>query len=505
MRPRGVPCVVAGALLLVAGCTSSSGSSVRPSTQPTTVSQPRQASWSDAILYFVILDRFADGDPTTNVEVDVSAKGHFHGGDLTGLLAHLDEIADLGVTALWITPVVRNIDGFVTGAGFPDAAYHGYWADDFERLDPRFGTENELRELVSACHARGIEVLLDVVYNHSGYASRYATEARYRDWVRVAGECGDDDLTMCVAGLPDFRTEKPEVADFLMDAHIRLASRVGLDGFRLDTVKHVSHEFWQAHRARTRAELGQDFFLLGEVWGGSPDVLDGYFKNDELDAGFDFTFAGSVIGWLQGRGRTVAFNRYLERRHRIRDGYLLAHFLSSHDVENAPSRLGGDWRRYRLAVALQLTTVGIPVLYYGEEVGRLGGDWPDNRSDYPWNGLAVDPGRGVPRDESLRAWVTHLVEIRRAHRALSRGTFAGLATDGDLLVFARSLTGEAGETVIVAVNRGDQPAIATVDRPEDWAGDRVYDEIKATDLEGTGDGRLVFEVEPLGVRILTVR
>ena len=140
--------------------------------------QFRQGGWSDAVLYFVILDRFADGDLTTNREVDPSQPGYFHGGDLTGLIEHIDEIADLGVTALWVTPVVKNIDGFVTGAGFPDWGYHGYWADDFTRLDHRFGSEAELAALVTACHVRGIKVLLDVVYNHVGYDSHYVKDPK---------------------------------------------------------------------------------------------------------------------------------------------------------------------------------------------------------------------------------------------------------------------------------------------------------------------------------------
>ena len=416
--------------------------------------QFRQASWSDAVLYFVILDRYADGDIATNREVDPSQPGYFHGGDLTGLIEHIDEIADLGVTALWVTPVVKNIDGFVTGAGFPDWGYHGYWADDFTRLDDRFGTEDELAALVTACHARGIKVLLDVVYNHVGYDSHYVEDPKYQSWLRVGGECGDDDLTMCVAGLPDLRTELPEVADYLMKAHLDRAKRVGLDGFRLDTVKHVSHEFWQEHRRRTRAQLGDDFFLLGEVWGGNPEVLDAYFAADEMDAGFDFTFQGSVVAWLEGRGRTVAFSHYLERRHRTRPGYHLAQFLSSHDVPTAPYLLKDDWQRYRLAVALQMTTVGIPVMYYGEEVGRKGGDWPDNRSDMPWGEHDIRPGYGIPRDEALRADVARLVAIRRAHPALSRGGYQELSSDGDLLVFLRD-DPASGDAVLVAVNRGE--------------------------------------------------
>src|SRR6218665_2531004 len=200
-----------------------------PVAAPPVVAAPR--SWADEVLYFVVVDRFADGDPPNNLQVDKTAAGAFHGGDFKGLREQLDELSSLGVTALWLTPVVKNIDGFVTGAGLPDWGYHGYWADDFQRLDPRFGSEQEFKALVEACHQRGIRVLLDVVYNHAGYLSRYQKDPRTRDWLRSEeqGTCGQDDVTGCVSGLPDFKTELPEVAKYLLDAQIDWGKRSGVD------------------------------------------------------------------------------------------------------------------------------------------------------------------------------------------------------------------------------------------------------------------------------------
>ncbi len=469
---------------------------------PAAVRVTPQGSWDEAILYAVLLDRFADGDRANDQDVQPEDKGTFHGGDLVGLAAHLDELADLGVTALWITPVVQNIPGFVTGAGFPDWAYHGYWADDFTRLDPRFGTEAELRALVEAAHARGMAVLLDVVYNHVGYGSHYLTDPATRGWLRSeeAGTCGTDDLTLCVAGLPDLKTELPQVADYLMDAHLGLARRVGVDGFRLDTVKHVSHDFWRRHRERTRSELGPGFFLLGEVWGGNTQVLDPWFAGDELDAGFDFGFSGSALAFLQGRGRTVAFEHYLEGRQAVRPGHLLAHYLSSHDVPTALYLLGDDRELFRLAALLELTVRGIPVIDYGEEVGRLGGEWPENRSDMPWGDRPVEPGAGRPRDEALRRDYQRLIALRRAHPALWRGDHAALSTDGDLLVFVRR-DPEGPDAVVVAVNRGAVPATASFEAPGPWT--------TATDAWAGGtvpvaDGRIELTVPAKGARILVV-
>jgi alpha-amylase len=459
--------------------------------------------WRDAVLYFAIVDRFADGDSTNNGQADPSARGAFHGGDLRGLRLHLEEIADLGVTALWITPVVRNIHGFVTGAGFPDWGYHGYWADDFTRLDPRFGSEADLKALVEACHARGIQVLLDVVYNHVGYGSQYLTNPRTRTWVRTpeTGTCGSDDITQCLAGLPDLKTERKDVADYLYASHLGLAKRIGLDGFRLDTVKHITHDFWREHRRRVDAELGPDFFLLGEVWGGDAASLDPWFEHDELDAGIDFSFQGSTLGFLQGRGRTVAFDRYLRSRERVRPGHLLAHFLSSHDVPGALWQLGNDVALFRLAAVLQFTTAGIPVIYYGEEVARLGGEWPANRSDMPWGERRIRPGAGRARDDSLRADYRRLVAIRRAHPALSRGRHEGLASEGDLLVFARR-DSVSGDGVVVAVNRGSAPASATLAALPEWGGTGGVTDLWNRAEVAAVDGKLEFTVGARSARIL---
>jgi len=473
-RPWAVPFAVCAlaAILAAGGRSARAGvpaSPAGPVAAPPIVVVP-QEGWDGAVLYFVILDRFVDGDPDNNADVDRQGRGSFHGGDLAGLVAHLDEIADLGCTALWITPVVQQIPGYVSSVGFFDWAYHGYWADDFYAIDPRFGTEAQLAELVQACHARGIKVLLDVVYNHCGYGSHYLQE-RGRAWLRFGSYCGQDDLTQCLSELPDFKTDNPEVREYLLGAHLGLARRVGVDGFRLDTVKHVEHDFWRLHRERTRAELGADFFLVGEVWGGDAQVLDPWFEPDEMDAGFDFSFQGSATGFALGRGRPIAFDRYLDQREKVRAGYLVSHYLSSHDTDGAFLTLGGDRELLRLCVALQMTARGMPCVFYGEEVGRQIGTWPENRTDMPWGDRGLLPGAGVARDEALRAYYKQLIAIRRTHPALWRGERKGVSFGKDHLVFQRR-DAASGDVVLVAVNRGEA-AVDTVAVPDGWRGGAI--------------------------------
>jgi glycosidase len=518
-RPPGRPSRGAGVALSLlvclglAACQAGPPATARPTAAAAPLSVRPQRDWSDAVLYFVVLDRFADGDPGNNAKVDVTNPGGWHGGDLKGLRQQLDEIADLGATAIWITPVVRQIDYCPIAHGSPESGvvgsfehcgFHGYWADDFEHLDPHFGSEADLADLVSAAHARGIKVLLDVVYNHAGYGSHYLTDARTAGWFRTQPvECSADALRCQVGGLPDFRTELPEVQDYLLNAHLGLAARTGLDGFRLDTVKHVEHAFWQRQRRETRARLGAAFFLLGEVWGGSATVLDEWFADDELDAGFDFTFKGSCEAFVQGKGRAIAFAAYLERRQQVRAGHYLAHYLSSHDEPMSLYNLKGDTAAFRLCVALQMTVAGIPTIYYGEEVGRAGSVWPLNRTDMPWGARAVAPGRGAARDEALRGYYKQLIALRRAHPALSAGTFRRLAADGDLLVFERSDPAGA-DRVLVALNRGATPAEVVLPAPDGWASGAGLDALSGEKAVRRGP-ELTIRVPPRAARIYVNR
>jgi alpha-amylase len=475
MTPAGT-LACAAVLLALAGCAGVPKTAAPSGGAP--VSVVPQRDWSDAVLYFVIVDRFADGSSANNTNVDRANPGGFHGGDLVGLTAQLDEIAGLGATAIWITPVARQIDYCppaqppsgvtVPGGWFEHCAFHGYWADDYQTLDPRFGTEAELKALVDAAHARGMKVLLDVVYNHVGYDSHYLRDRPA--WFRTKPvDCAVDPITCQVGGLPDFRTELPEVEDYLFEAQLGLARRTGLDGFRLDTVKHIEHPFWDRHRRDSRMQVSPDFFLLAEVWGGSATVLDEYFAPDQMDAGFDFTFKGSCESFVQGKGRTVAFASYLEKRHKVRAGHHLAHYLSSHDEPMSLYNLGGDKDAFRLCVALQMTSLGIPTIYYGEEVARDGSVWPLNRNDMPWGERDVMPGKGGKRDEALREYYRKLIAARRENAALSHGAYRTLASDGDLLVFER-VDPEAGNAAVVAINRGKSEARATVAAPGAWKG-----------------------------------
>jgi alpha-amylase len=468
--------------------------------------------WSDEVLYFVLIDRYADGDRSNDDGVDLRNPGAYHGGDLAGLASRLDELADLGITAIWINPVQKQMPrGILAQAParlhipeFTHWGFHGYWIYDFNEIEPHFGTREDLRRFVAAAHRRGIKVLLDVVYNHPGYDSRYRgrTTSAGEPWLRLGeGNCEVAPLTCAVGGLPDFRTELPEVRSHLLDANIGLAKYAGVDGFRLDTYKHVESDFWHEHRARTRAELAPNFFLLAEYWGGTASSLDEFFARDEVDAGFDFSFKGSCEDFVSNRGRTIAFASYLGKRHRIRPGYLVSHYLSSHDVPMSLANLGGDKEKFRLCVAVQMTSLGLPMIYYGEEVGRGGSEWPVNRTDMPWGQRDILPGKGAARDESLRDYYKALIRLRKSHPALTRGNYVALTGPQDpwLAYLRTDPTGK--DKVLVVINRGDKPLPVSLLIPDAMRIDTMVDALGDEVIAARG-GRLELVMPPRSARVL---
>jgi len=401
------------------------------------VATPAVADWKDEIIYFVMVDRFADGDPSNNEGVNLENPLAFHGGDLKGLTERLDYIADLGATAIWLTPVNQQGPSIEVAEG-TFQPHHGYWADEFNAIDPRYGTEDDLRALVEAAHARGIKVLLDVVYNHVGYNATW-TKTRPH-WLRQGAECGGDAITLCLAGLPDLKTERFDVRSAILDAHIGLAERTGVDGFRLDTYKHIDPDFWAAHRVVTRLRLGEDFFLLGEIWDGDKYLAKAPFEADTLDGIFDFTFRDHVQKMLTGIEDPERFARYFTNRHDIEGDKVLAPFLSNHDMPMLLAMMRGDTAKLRQAFALLMFAEGPPVISWGEEQGRRGKAWPLNREDMDWTG----------GDTALTDDVKALIALRRAEPDMRGGPVQTVYAANGLLILRRG-------AVTLALNLSDTP------------------------------------------------
>lgn len=428
--------------------------------------------WEDRVLYFVLTDRFENGDPDNDDQGDTcfdpSSPRRFHGGDFAGLRARLPYLQELGVDALWITPVQAQI-----GRRGDQCGYHGYWASLDERivpahgpLEPRLGTDAELDALIAAMHANDQRLVVDLVVNHVGYD---APLTRTRpDWFHPREGCaalGPSEIFCSLAGLPDLAHGRADVRAWLDAYSAAFTRRFAFDGIRMDTVKHVPASYFAEHWIPTvRAE--RDLWLIGELLDeGSYDPFVPY-----VDAGFDGLFdfplrRALITSLAQGASLDGVANRVQEyvRRFGIEAALRKSQLLDNHDVPRFLTESEGQPEtlrvaRYHLALGLLFVVPGIPQIYYGNELGMTG-RYPNNRDDMPRWAFDADTrnGRheGIVGDAGEHfALVQRLAQTRREVMPLRRGDYAELWRPNgarDVYAFARFV---GDDVAVIVVNGG---------------------------------------------------
>nr|HEX4312547.1 alpha-amylase family glycosyl hydrolase [Kofleriaceae bacterium] len=448
--------------------------------------------WRDGIIYFVVLDRFANGDTSNDAPVPgAEMPGQYQGGDFAGLKAKLDAgyFNDLGINTLWITSPLSNTHTAYPGAdGHTYSGYHGYWPDDETTIDSHYGSEDDLKALVLDAHQHGIQVLLDYVMNHMTTDASVYEQNNDWFWPNDNGAGGN-----CICGqgcafntqcwfdtfLPTFNMTDPDARHFSVSNAVQWAKDIGFDGFRLDAVKQVDISWFYEMRARAQAELAWDqrFYMVGETFDGNRDLIKSYVNPDTLlDGQFDFPMRAQILSTVLHRdGQFSDLQGFLDSN----DGYygagaVMSTFLGNHDVPRSIEHAldtpmydpwdGGkenNWSNQpqlptssspfqRLAVAYTLlfTIPGIPMVYYGDEYGMNGAGDPDNRHFMQWDGYTAD-------QTTLRDAVAGLAKMRAAHPATRRGTRTTLGVATDQYTYRMDT---AGDTVFVALNRGDNSA-----------------------------------------------
>jgi pullulanase-type alpha-1,6-glucosidase len=572
-------------------------------------------------FYFVMADRFANGDPSNDTGgfavpdgtpadegkffhgYDPTDTAYFHGGDIQGLIDHLDYIEGLGTTALWLTPSFKNKP--VQGVGDTrSAGYHGYWITDYTVIDPHLGTNDDMRALVDAAHDRGIKVFFDIITNHSADVITY-DEAEYTadgnlPYVSTADEpyraadgtpfddrdyagtgdfpevdldsfpytpivpAGEADLKVPAwlndpryyhnrgvstfsgesdtygdfpsgpfSSLDDLWTEHPDVVEGMIDIYNAWVGDVGIDGFRIDTVKHVNIEFWQQFSPGVLAfadSIGNDdFFMFGEVYDSNPAFVSRYTTEGTLQAAVDFGFQASATGFARGAPTTdlrdffFSDDWYTDHDSNV---YSLPTFLGNHDMGRIGSFLATSdaddaelLARDQVAHALMYLSRGQPVVYYGDEQGfKAPPDVPGGVGDqraredmFPtevdlyasYDPIGTD---ATPADANfdpthpLYVTIAELAALVDEHPALADGAqvhrFASDAAG--IYAFSRVDPDDQREYV-VAINNDDQDHAATFDTFTGkarmdllWGPDGAADSIRTDD-----EGRVTVEVPGL--------
>ena len=456
----------------------------------------------DDVIYLIMPDRFADGDPTNDEPAeargthDRSNPRAYHGGDLRGIREHLPYLKDLGVTTLWLTPIIKN------GAA---QDYHGYGAVDLYAVDPHLGTIQDYQELVAEAHKQRMKIFFDFVPNHVGPKHPWVAEPPLPDWFHgtqqhhmdtTAGINGtfygktgkpaiaNDPFETLVDPhapprlsrnltdgwffnvLPDLNTENPLVAEYLLQNSIWWAEGSGLDGYRLDTFPYVPRKFWSTWHAGLH-QIYPYLTTIGEVFHADPSVTSffagGQKRFDGIDSGvntlFDFPMHFTLRDVLLHNAPAGRIADVLHQDSLYLHPDALVTFFANHDVPRFASAEGSSAAKLKLAFGLTLTLRGIPELYYGDEIGMPGGGDPDNRRDFP-GGWPGDPknaftaeGRTAEQQE-LFTYVQTLLRLRREHPALRSGKLWHLFSDETAYVFLRE-TEE--ERVLVAFNNSAEP------------------------------------------------
>ena len=404
-----------------------------------------QGSWrpapppADDLIYFVMVDRFANGDPTNDGEVDLADPQAFHGGDIRGILDHLDHLEALGVRTVWLSPVFDSR----TDKFFEWGAFHGYWVEDLAAIEPRFGTTAQLRQLADELHARDMRLLLDVVYNHVAMDAQLLRDEP--GWFHPACDIVDWhdplELTDCrVHGLPDLDQENEEVYQYLLRTSLRWIDEVHPDGFRIDAVRHMRSEFLARLSSDIQAHAGDGFQLLGEDFQGDALSLSRTFREGGFSAMFDFPLHYAMLDVYCHQRPVGRIAATLSADREYDDAGQLVPFLDNHDLPRVTSLCADDPAAVGQALLFLLTTRGTPSLTYGTEVGLEGLEEPHNRTDMRFV-------QRHPTSDEIRALTT----LRRANPALANGEARLLALEDDFLAYARVV---AQQVVVILVNRG---------------------------------------------------
>ncbi len=443
----------------------------------------------DAVFYQVFPDRFARSRDPGLVAAATAygapgalepweappTQNGFKGGDLFGVAERLDELVDLGVNALYLNPI------------FTSASNHRYHAYDYLAVDPLLGGDAALRRLLDEAHARGIRVVLDGVFNHSGrgfwpfhHLMETGAESPYRDWFRLDGDViaghrplnayprsgGGQEASLGyqawwnLPALPKINVAHPPAAEYLWSVGEHWL-RFGIDGWRLDVPDEIDVPgFWETFRARCLA-VNPECYFVGEIWEHAPHWLDGRF-----DGLMNYPLGAAILGFAGAdhlsRETIAAHNTYRRTIRKLAPGAFTEalhqamgvypqptveaqlNLVGSHDTPRVHNVMSGDGGAVRLAMLLMLTLPGAPNIYYGDEIGMEGGDDPDCRRSFP-----VDPNAG---DRELRALVKGLIAARHANPVLRRGTAQVVASGATAVAILRS-SGE--QRAIVALNPGD--------------------------------------------------
>lgn len=465
------------------------------------------------VLYMLIPDRFADGNPDNNdikgmnpYKTDRSQPNQRHGGDLEGIRRHLDYFKELGVTALWFTPVLEN--------NSPGGSYHGYATTDYYRVDPRFGTNDEYRRLTDEAHAKGLKIVMDMIFNHCGFEHPWINDMPSKDWLNTPEWLYDRkdktkakvnrkymqttykltptvdpyasaiDLKETVDGwfvpsMPDLNQRNPHVIRYLIQNSIWWIETVGIDGIRMDTYPYADADA-MALWMKTIDKEYPNFNVVGETWVSDPPYTAAWQKdskisqrNSYLKTVMDFSFHAKInqAKYENTDGSGNGMNRIYENfvyDYLYPDPSSVMAFVENHDTDRFLGN-GRDTAALKQAMAILLTVKRIPQLYYGTEILMNGTKEKTDgyvRKDFPGgfpgdDHNAFTAGGRTPEENAMFTWLSRLLHWRQGNDVITKGSQTQFIPYNGVYVIARQYDGKnvmtvvngTGKTTVFAVKR----------------------------------------------------
>ena len=405
---------------------------------------------ANKVVYQIFPSRFAATQPVDKklwYKAPITPMDDLHG-NLRGIIEHLDYIKDLGIDVVYLTPI------------FKSNSCHKYDTIDYYQVDPSFGTTEDLKELVQKSHERGMKVVLDAVYNHSGrefFAFQDILEkgekSKYLDWYFIdelppRGEWGEIPNFKCFGyygGMPKLNLKNPEVEKYITDVACYWIKECDIDGWRLDVGDEISHFFWKNFRKAIKA-VKKDMLIIGEIWHYAGDFLEG----DEWDTVMNYPFYLNLIDLLADEkinvSQFVQNLGYLKGRLNKKCYPLMWNLIDSHDTARFLHLCNDNKKKQHLAAAFQLLLPGMPMVYYGDEYAMPGANDPDCRRGMYWD--------EEYQDKEMYNWYKKLMQVRKTHACIVEGEMIETIAndDEDTIVMIRK-NGE--ETIAMLFNCGN--------------------------------------------------
>ncbi|WP_445487672.1 glycoside hydrolase family 13 protein [Niallia sp. 03133] len=414
----------------------------------------------DTVWYQIFPERFCNGNPDLNPEntlpwgSEKPKPDSFFGGDLQGVMNKLDYLVELGITGIYFTPI------------FKATTNHKYDTIDYMEIDPQFGDKDTLKQLVKTCHEKGIRVMLDAVFNHSGYqfppfqdVIENQEKSVYKDWfhlkefpVQAFPEPNYDTFAFTHM-MPKLNTENDEVKKYLLTVAKYWIEEFDIDGWRLDVANEVDHAFWRSFRNAVK-EIKKDAYILGEVWHDSMPWLHG----DQFDAVMNYPFTDAVLNFLaKDKINAEQFAQQITKvvaSYPANVNHVAFNLLGSHDTQRILTTCQENMDKLKLLFLFQFTFIGTPCIYYGDEIGLTGENDPGCRECMKWE--------RSEQNEKLLSYVKKLISLRNNHALLrNKGEFRILeaSKESNHLVYSKQT---ADETIIIAINNAANDLAITI-------------------------------------------